>query len=297
MDLVGACRAFVHVSEKGSFTQGAAAARVPQPVASRRIAALEKHLGARLFDRSARRAVLTPFGRDMLPSARRLVRLAEAMEDAAEQARRTPLRVAVPDTCSTLDLARLDAEARRHGIHLDLHTAPPDARAELLRSQDVRAALIAVPPDEAAWRVPLGLASVSPPGADVVYIETLRVGRADVGRRPRRVWIQPEDDVPHIRDRVTRIRDAVGLRPAQVAVAHTLAAATAEILGSDDLLLASAGQAEELGLHWCPMGEAALTRGLDVATAGGEDPERLRTALREGIARCIGAVDRDGAGL
>ncbi len=294
MDLVGACRAFVRVSEKGSFTLGAAAARIPQPVASRRIAALEKHLGARLFDRSTRRAALTPFGRDMLPSARRLVQLAEAMEDAAEQARRTPLRIAVPDTCSTLGLARLAVEARQQGIHLDLHPAAPGTRAELLRSQEVRAALIAVPPDEATWRVPLGLASVSRPRADTVFIETLRVGRGGIAQRPRRVWIQPEDDVPHIRDRMTRIRDTVGLRPAQVAVARTLTAAAAEVLDSDDLLLASARQAQELGLHWRPMGEADLARGFDVATTGGEDPDRLRTALREEITRCLGAVEGGG---
>jgi len=67
MDLIGGCRAFVCVSETGSFTEGAAVAGIPQPVASRRIAALERHLGERLFDRSTRRARLTPFGRDMLP--------------------------------------------------------------------------------------------------------------------------------------------------------------------------------------------------------------------------------------
>jgi DNA-binding transcriptional LysR family regulator len=45
MDLVASCRVFVHVGERGSFTLGAAAARVPQSVASRRIAALEEHFG------------------------------------------------------------------------------------------------------------------------------------------------------------------------------------------------------------------------------------------------------------
>ena len=48
MDLVGGCRAFVSVSELGSFTRGSAAAGIAQPVASRRISALERHLGERL---------------------------------------------------------------------------------------------------------------------------------------------------------------------------------------------------------------------------------------------------------
>jgi phytoene dehydrogenase-like protein len=66
MDLLGACTAFVHVSDRGSFTHGAAAARIPQPVASRRIAALEKHLGAPLFDRTTRSPTLTQFGHAVL---------------------------------------------------------------------------------------------------------------------------------------------------------------------------------------------------------------------------------------
>ncbi|WP_017538254.1 LysR family transcriptional regulator [Nocardiopsis halophila] len=296
MDLVAACRAFVHVSEQGSFTLGAAAARVAQPVASRRIAALERHLGGRLFDRSSRRARLTPFGREMLPAARRLVRLAEAMEDAAEQARNAPLRLAVPEVCTTGDLALLDVRARRLGLRLDLEAAPPAVRTELLRSQEVRAALVAVPEAEAVWRVPLGAASATEPEGAAVYLETLRSGRT--GRspgpgRPRRLWIQPEDDVPHVRDRVFRLRDRAGLRPAQVALARTLAGALAEVLDGGDLLLASERQADDLGLYWRPVGEEDLARGFDAATSGGEDPGRLRGPLRAGIARCLGA---DGGG-
>ncbi|MFC4562214.1 LysR family transcriptional regulator [Nocardiopsis mangrovi] len=290
MDIVGACRAFVSVSERGSFTLGAAAARIPQPVASRRIAALEQHLGARLFDRSTRRATLTPFGRDMLPSAKRLVRLAEAMEYDAERAKRTPLRLAIPDTCTTRDLALLDAEARKQGVYLDFHAAPPAERAELLRSQQVGAAITEVPADEGRWSVPLGLAATAEPSAATVYIDTLRTGRGGRAQRRRRIWIQPEDDVPHIRDRVMRTRDSVGLQPAQVAVAPALTSAAAEVYGSTDLLLASPAQARELGLHWRPIGELRLVRSFDVAATDGDEAERLRTTLHDPIAHCLGAA-------
>jgi DNA-binding transcriptional LysR family regulator len=134
MDLVASCRVFIHVGERGSFTLGAAAARVPQSVASRRIAALEEHFGERLFDRSARRAELTAFGRDMLPPAKRLVQLAEEMEYHAERARLRPLSLAVPGTCPVRQLALLDAAVRDKGTVLDIHTADPAERAELLRS-------------------------------------------------------------------------------------------------------------------------------------------------------------------
>ncbi|MFG2738093.1 LysR family transcriptional regulator [Streptomyces harbinensis] len=288
MDLVGACRAFVKVSERGSFTVGAAAARMAQSVASRRIAALEKHLGEPLLERTARRATLTPFGRDLLPHARRLVQLADLLEHEAETAKRRPFRLAVPDSCPPGALARLIAAARRHELILEPRPLPPAERAERVRVQEVRAALVAVPADEAVWTVPLGLAQTAEPSGARIHLETLRAGRTD-REPPRRVWLQPEDEVPHVRDPLGRLRDAVGLRPAQVRSASSLAAATAEVLGSRDLLLCSAAQAGELGLFWRPLGETALVRGYDVAATVRADGDRIRTLLGDDIAHCLGA--------
>jgi hypothetical protein len=233
--------------------------------------------------------VLTQFGRDMLPSAKRLVGLAEAMEHEAERAKLSPLRLAVPDVCTVRDLALLDTEARRGGVYLDFHTAAPAERAELVRTREVRAALTAVPPGDGSWTVPLGVAGTADPPAGTVYIETLRPGRAAGAVRAVRIRIQPEDDVPHVRDRVFRVRDAAGLRPAQVTVAATLTAAIADVLGSDDLLLCSPKQAADLGLHWRPVGELDLARGYDVSAAVGDDADRVRTRLPRAIARCLGA--------
>jgi len=297
VDLVGACRAFVSVSERGSFTVGAAAARMSQSVASRRVAALEERFGERLFERTARRAVLTPFGRDMLPAARQLVLAADVLQHEAETAKLKPWRLAVPDICSTAGLARLIADARGHGVTLDLRAAAPAERAELLHSQQVRAALLAVPRDEATWSVPLGLAGAQDPGGKRLYAETLRMGRAALGE-PRRIWIQPEDDVPHIRDPLTRLRDAVGLRPAQLVVAADHTAAAAEVLCSRDVLLCSPAQARELALHWRPLGEITLTRGFALATAVAGHPDHIRARLGDDIARCLGAdegVETPGA--
>ncbi|MGW6057341.1 LysR family transcriptional regulator [Streptomyces sp. NPDC055189] len=288
MDLVGACRAFVSVSQYGSFTDGAAAARMSQSVASRRVAALEERFGEPLFERTSRRAVLTPFGRDMLPTARQLVQAADVLLDESEAVKRKPWRLAVPGICSTAGLARLVAEARGHGITLDLRAATPTQRRELLRAQQVRAALLAVPADEAAWSVPLGLAGARDPCAQRVYLETLRVGRASAGPA-RRVWIQPEDDVPHIRDPLTRLRDAVGLRPAQLVAATDLTSAAAEVLCSGDLLLCSRAQAGELALTWRPIGEIALGRGFALAAAADGNPQPIEARLGEAIARCLGA--------
>lgn len=287
MDLVSGCRAFVSVSEFGSFTRGSAAIGIPQPVASRRIAALEEHLGDRVFDRSARRAHLTPFGRDMLPWAQRLVHLADAMEQDADRARLRPLRLAVPDTCTSRGLAELDAEARAHELFLEFRPAPPPQRAELVRGGEVRAAITAVPADEATWAVPLGVAAAGSLRGGTVHLEALRIGRSGRGPR-RRVWIQPEDDVPHVRDPLLRVRDRAGLRPAQVGAAESLTSAVAAVYGSADLLLCSDAQATEFGLHWRPIAEIGLARGYDVLADVGDEAGLLRTELREPIAQCLG---------
>ncbi|GAB3271055.1 LysR family transcriptional regulator [Kineosporia babensis] len=290
MDVLAGCQAFVSVSEHGGFTQAAAAVKAPQSVVSRRVAALEKHLGETLFERTSRRVTLTQFGADLLPSAKRLVRLADDLLYDAERARRRPFRLAVPDTCGTANLARLEAQARSENVFLDLVPQPPTNRAELARSLAVRAALIAVPSDQSDWTVPLGLAGVAQPTGARIYLETLRPGRSRSGEPGRVVRVQPEDDVPHIRDRLTRVRDAVGMRPAQVAVAPTLTTALAEVLGSDDLLLCSSAQATELGLAWRPIGEVELARGYGVSAMAGTDAELLRTRLHPLIARCLGAA-------
>ncbi|HEY7594636.1 MAG TPA: LysR family transcriptional regulator [Actinophytocola sp.] len=289
MDVVAACQAFVAVSGYGSFTVGAAAARIPQSVASRRVAALERHFGARLFDRSSRTVTLTPFGRELLPSARRLVEVAETLAHDAERARLRPLRMAVPAVCAPRLLAGLVADARRHDLVLDLHPAGPAERAEKVRTLEVRAALVAVPADEGTWRVPLGLAARTDQGADTVYVETLRVVRGGRAARRRRIWIQPEDDVPHVRDRLTRLRDALGLQPAQVTAATSLVAGAAEVLATTDFLLCSPSQAADLGLHWRPIGELDLARGYDIAAALHDDAERIRALPLTSIGGCLGA--------
>ncbi|GAB7192051.1 LysR family transcriptional regulator [Kineococcus sp. NUM-3379] len=290
MDLVAACRAFVAVSTRGSFTVGAAAAGIPQSVASRRVAALEQHLGGRLLDRSARAVTPTSFGRDLLPSAKRLVDLADALVQQADTARQRPTGLAVPAACPQDALVRLVAEARAAGLHLELHPAGPGERAELVRTREVRAALVAVPADEGTWRVPLGLALGAPARGPVVYLDTLRPGRVDRGEPPRRIWVQAEDDVPHVRDRLRDACNAVGLHPGQVVAAVSVVPAAAEVLVSGDLLLCSREEASHLDLPWTRIGEVALERGYRLRAGRREDAASLRSAIAAGIGRCLGAA-------
>lgn len=75
-------RHFVALAELGSFVQASKALFLTQPALSRSIHALEDELGAALFDRLGRRIALTPFGREILDRARRLVGDAEALRQA-----------------------------------------------------------------------------------------------------------------------------------------------------------------------------------------------------------------------
>ena len=78
---------FIAAAEEGSFTRAAEKLRLAQPPLSRHIRALEEKLGSTLFDRSSRRATLTPAGglfyqetRGILPQ---LTRAGEAVRRAA----------------------------------------------------------------------------------------------------------------------------------------------------------------------------------------------------------------------
>ncbi|MBM7436894.1 LysR family transcriptional regulator [Streptomyces sp. HB132] len=55
-------RAFLAIADEGSVTRAAARLRITQPVVSRTLAALERHLGVRLVDRSTHHLALTSEG-------------------------------------------------------------------------------------------------------------------------------------------------------------------------------------------------------------------------------------------
>ncbi|MET9474826.1 LysR family transcriptional regulator, partial [Streptomyces sp. NPDC002922] len=70
-------RTFVAAADAGQFQEAAAELAVTQQAVSKRIAALERTLGVRLFTRTARGAELTIDGQAFLPHARELLRVAE----------------------------------------------------------------------------------------------------------------------------------------------------------------------------------------------------------------------------
>jgi DNA-binding transcriptional LysR family regulator len=127
-----AVRTFVTVAESGQFQEAAVVLAVTQQAVSKRIAALEKELGVRLFTRTARGAEPTVDGRTFLPYARELL-LAEERAAASVRRGRRPLRVDVVG-------ARLAPAALLRGFH----EAYPDLPLDVVTLFDVDSALTAL---------------------------------------------------------------------------------------------------------------------------------------------------------
>jgi DNA-binding transcriptional LysR family regulator len=90
MDLIAALRAFVRVTETGSFSAVARETHVSQSAVTRLVAQLEQHFDARLFHRTTRRLSLTDDGQVLLSHARHLLEGADEMEAVLGRQSGTP---------------------------------------------------------------------------------------------------------------------------------------------------------------------------------------------------------------
>ncbi|WUH91793.1 LysR family transcriptional regulator [Streptomyces sp. NBC_00433] len=143
MDLE-AVRTFVAAADAGRFQDAAAELSVTQQAVSKRIAALEKALGVRLFTRTARGARLTVDGQAFLPHARDLLRAAARAVGSVRPGRRA-LRVDVIGR--RLAPAGLLGEFRRAHpeVELDVVTLfDADAAVDAIRSGTIDASFRAV---------------------------------------------------------------------------------------------------------------------------------------------------------
>ena len=131
MDL-DAVRTYVAVADAGQFQEAAADLAITQQAVSKRVAALEKDLGVRLFTRTPRGARLTIDGQAFLPHARDLLQAEERAAASVRPGRRA-LRVDV--------IGRRLAPA---GLLRDFHRAQPDAELDVVTLFDADAAIDAV---------------------------------------------------------------------------------------------------------------------------------------------------------
>ena len=175
---------FVRIVELGSFSAAAEAVHASQSTVSARIKALERFLGASLFDRSHHRPQLTPKGRELFESARQLVdythSLTRAIRDPAAMTGTLRLGVVgvVANTWLPALVKQLREQLPRLAIRLDVgltrvlmdrlsegridmaiiagSVADPTLRQQLLGHDDF--VWMAAP----ALALPRGLATLSP---------------------------------------------------------------------------------------------------------------------------------------
>lgn len=142
-------RYFVAVAEAGSITRAAHVVRVAQPSLSRQLRQLEGDVGERLFDRSGRRARLTPAGEVFLPLARDLVGRADRAAsllhglDAPEQ---VTLRMVAPETTVADVIAPFLAHLPREAPMIDVREALPSRVQAEVRSGAADLGVTSVPP-------------------------------------------------------------------------------------------------------------------------------------------------------
>lgn len=74
---------FAAVAEYGSFRQAAARLDITQPTLSNQVASMEKALRVQLFERSRKGITITPQGRELLTSARRIIEEAQGFTSRA----------------------------------------------------------------------------------------------------------------------------------------------------------------------------------------------------------------------
>ncbi|WP_328946559.1 LysR family transcriptional regulator [Streptomyces sp. NBC_00250] len=131
MDLE-AVRTFLAVVDSGRFREAADELSITQQAVSKRVAALERELGVRLLDRTARGAEPTIDGQAFLPHARALLH-AEARAVASVRPGRRALRVDV--------LGRRLAPA---ALLQDFHQAFPEVELDVVTLFDADAAVAAL---------------------------------------------------------------------------------------------------------------------------------------------------------
>ncbi len=99
MDQLLAMKVFTRTAERGSFSQAAEELDLSRAAVSAHVAALEKHLGVRLLNRTTRRVSLTAEGSDYLRRCRRILDEVQDAEETLRGSRSRPqglLRVDVP---------------------------------------------------------------------------------------------------------------------------------------------------------------------------------------------------------
>ncbi len=143
-------RYFVAVAEELSFRRAAIRLNLAQPPLSAQIKALEKELGARLFERSTRSVRLTQAGSVFLDEARSVLLATERAEQRVRNASHGlvgTLRIGVLAPTATVRLARVLRSYRQKfpGVQFSLHEVASVGQLQMLRDDRLDVGLLRPP--------------------------------------------------------------------------------------------------------------------------------------------------------
>ena len=170
---ISALQAFIAVAEAGSFSRAAERIFLTQPAISKRIAALEQEIGARLFDRVGRKIHLTQAGESLLSRTRAVL---GELEDIKRDITNLSGAIAGELSLATshhIGLHRLPGPLKRFHetytkVRLNLHFMDSEKACKAVAKGDLELAVVTLPPTadaplhiEKIWDDPLDIA-VSP---------------------------------------------------------------------------------------------------------------------------------------
>ena len=174
-------RYFLAVAEAGSITGGSERVRISQPAGSRQLAALEKELGARLFERGHGALTLTHAGRRFQAAAQDLLHREEMARASVSRDRLTDLSLTVVAQATTIvrTLAPFTAAHGRGLPRLDAVESFPSRVYDVVRltGADLGISTLAPPADWASRRLSsVGIAAHVPPGHPLCGRDSVEVG-------------------------------------------------------------------------------------------------------------------------
>jgi LysR family transcriptional regulator, low CO2-responsive transcriptional regulator len=149
-------RAFLAISDTGTFTAGAARVHVTQAAISMQIRQLESEVGAKLFVRAPRRVILTEAGEHLLQRARQILREHDAaLEEIAELvgAQRGRVRIgSASATVLTEALPIILTELRKQHLKVEISVISGTSKAlvEQILAGELDIAFVSLPVEAGA---------------------------------------------------------------------------------------------------------------------------------------------------
>ena len=181
---ISALQAFIAVAESGSFSRAGERIFLTQPAISKRIAALEQDIGARLFDRVGRKIHLTPAGEALLLRTRAVLSELEDIKRDITNLSGTIAGELSVATSHHIGLHRLPGPLKRFHetytqVRLNLHFMDSEKACNAVATGELELAVVTLPPSadpplrvEKIWADPLDIVvSRSHPLAQVKRVQ------------------------------------------------------------------------------------------------------------------------------